>query len=314
MPSTKHEVLVDMFKSRPSLAAEVLRDYFEVSVDDDAVATARIISATLTEPRPPEYHADVVVSLGEPPEALIVIEPQLKFDAKKRHSWPGYLAVLFSKHCCPVYLLVVTPLKTLARRCAQPIKLGHPGFVLTPLVLGPEAFEPLTEPAAARASPELAVLSVMAHGRGPEGKAVAEAALSALLPELIGSECAIIYQDIVLASVKKTLRQALEKQMITNYEFQSETFRRLFAKGEAKGKAEGEAKGKADGRAEGEAKGKADGRAEGKAEAVMTVLRARGLRVAAKAKRRIVACTDLDQLDQWLVRAVTVESAAKLFD
>ncbi len=46
----------------------------------------------------------------------------------------------------------------------------------------------------------------------------------------------------------------------------------------------------------------------------MTVPRARGLGVAAKAKRRIVACTDLDQLDQWLVCAATAESAAELFD
>ncbi len=185
MPSTKHEVLVDMFKQRPSLAAEVLRDCFEVHVDDGALATARIISATLTEPRPPEFHADVVVSLGEPPEALIVIEPQLKYDPDKQYSWPGYLGVLFSKHRCPVYLLVVTPGRATARKCAEPIDQGHPGLVLKPLVLGPEAFEPLTEPAAARASPELAVLSAMAHGRGPKGKAVAEAALSALQLESI---------------------------------------------------------------------------------------------------------------------------------
>ncbi len=46
----------------------------------------------------------------------------------------------------------------------------------------------------------------------------------------------------------------------------------------------------------------------------MTVPRARGLGVAAKVKRRIVACTDTAQLEKWLVRAVTVESAAELFD
>ncbi len=287
MLSTKHEVLVDMFQRRPGLAAEVLRDCFDVHVDDRALAAARVISATLTEPRPPEYHADVVVALGEPPKALIVIEPQLKYDPDKRFSWPSYLSVLFGKHRCPVYLLVVTPFKTVARRCAQPIKLGQRGFVLTPSVLGPEAFEPLTEPAAARASPELAVLSVMAHGRGPKGKAVAEAALSALQLESIDPKRATIYLDIILASVSKALRPALEEQMSTSYyQYQSEMFKRPFAQGKA----------------------------DGKAEDIMTVLGARGIKVTAKVKRRIVACTDLAQLDQWLVRAVTVESAAELFD
>jgi len=65
-------------------------------------------------------------------------------------------------------------------------------------------------------------------------------------------------------------------------------------------------RGKAEGKAEGEAKGKA----EGKAEDILAVLRARGIRVPAAAKRRILAEQDLATLDGWLLKAVTATRLA----
>lgn len=40
--------------------------------------------------------------------------------------------------------------------------MGHPGFVLRPLVTGPDAIPIITDEQVAREDPELAVLSVMA--------------------------------------------------------------------------------------------------------------------------------------------------------
>ena len=57
---------------------------------------------------------------------------------------------------------------------------------------------------------------------------------------------------------------------------------------------------------------KAEGLAEGKAEAVLSVLRARGLDVGEQVQNQILACKDLEKLNQWLVRAVTVERAEDL--
>jgi hypothetical protein len=45
--------------------------------------------------------------------------------------------------------------------------------------------------------------------------------------------------------------------------------------------------------------------AEGEARAVLTVLEARGVAVPAEVRERILACTDLAQLDRWLHRAST---------
>ncbi|MGI5416327.1 hypothetical protein [Actinomadura luteofluorescens] len=58
----------------------------------------------------------------------------------------------------------------------------------------------------------------------------------------------------------------------------------------------------------------AEGKAEGEAESVLKVLDARGLSVSDAMRGRILACTDQEQLDQWLVRAATAEHADHLFD
>ena len=52
---------------------------------------------------------------------------------------------------------------------------------------------------------------------------------------------------------------------------------------------------------------------QGEARAIFTVLEARGLEVSIEARERISVCTDVDQLDEWVRRAVTVESIEELF-
>jgi hypothetical protein len=107
-----------------------------------------------------------------------------------------------------------------------------------------------------------------------------------------------LYHDVVLATLGDAARTALEQLMATGYEFQTD-----FAK-----------KHQAIGRAEGEARGRAEGEARGKAEGVLRVLDVRGLAISEAERERILAATDLALLDQWLVRAVTAEDAAEVFD
>jgi hypothetical protein len=56
-----------------------------------------------------------------------------------------------------------------------------------------------------------------------------------------------------------------------------------------------------------------EGEAQGKAQSVMAVLEARGLDISAEARERIYGCTDIDQLDAWVRRAVAVDKADELF-
>ena len=72
----------------------------------------------------------------------------------------------------------------------------------------------------------------------------------------------------------------------------------------------GEAKGRAEGWAEGEAKGEAKGRAE----ALLALLRARGLTVPQEVCAQIRACMDIDVLDGWITRAATAASVDEVVD
>ena len=70
--------------------------------------------------------------------------------------------------------------------------------------------------------------------------------------------------------------------------------------------------------AEGMAKGMAQGVVEGElrraAASVLTVLEARELSVTAEVRTRIEGCQDLEVLQHWLTRAVTVASADDVFE
>ena len=166
MPSMLHEALILLFQNRPTLAPELLRD--ALGVDVPPYTEARIESAELKQIVPTEYRADLVVLLVDGrPVMAIVVEVQLGPDDDKRWTWPIYLAALRARLRCPVTLLVVTHTASTTRWASQPIDLGHPGFTLRPLVLGPNAVPFVTSEAAAALAPELAVLSAMAPPIAP---------------------------------------------------------------------------------------------------------------------------------------------------
>jgi hypothetical protein len=64
---------------------------------------------------------------------------------------------------------------------------------------------------------------------------------------------------------------------------------------------------------QGRAEGRTEGRTEGWSRSVLIVLRARGLEVPDEVRDRITTCTDLDQLNTWLLRACTASSIDDLF-
>ncbi|MDC0711989.1 hypothetical protein POL68_26210 [Stigmatella sp. ncwal1] len=291
MASMQHEGLLLLFRHRPSLAPELLRDALGFSLPP--WSEARVESAELTEVVPTEYRADLVVLLLEgKPVFAIVVEVQLARDEDKRKTWPLYLTSLRSRVGCPTALLVVAPDASVARWCAQPIELGHPGFILRPLVAGPDAIPVLTDEQAARRDPELAVLSAMAHGHAEVGAAIAHTVLAAV--EGLDAERIRLYVDLTLSSLNEAARHALEALLQSgHYEYQSEFARKYVAQGLEKGREEG--------------------LQEGERAALLEVLDARGLSVDAEARQRILACTDLPQLKLWLRKAVTMQSVQELF-
>ena len=188
-----------------------------------------------------------------------------------------------------MFLVVVCSDRAVAAWCATPIVVGQPGLVLTPLVLGPRQMPVVTDPEWARRSPQLAVLSAMAHGGGPDQKMVLEALLAAL--DVLDRDHANLYADVVLAALPEAARDYLEGCMsTTTHRYQSDFARRYFDAGEAKGEAKGEAR------------------------AVLAVLGARGIEAPAGVRERIEACTDLEQLETWIRRAATARTVDDVFD
>jgi hypothetical protein len=233
MPSVPHDALVTLFRNRPTMAPELLRDVLHADVPPfDHV---RIGEASLGEIVPTEYRADLVLLLeGASPgevHAALVVEAQLRRDNDKRWSWPVYLTNLRARVRCPVVLLVV-----------------------------------------------------------------ANDAAVATWASRLDDERSRLYADLVLQSVHEGARAILEALMASgNYEYQSDFARRYVAQGRDEGRAEGEAK----------------GRAEGRAQAVLDVLRVRGIDISAEMRERILSCTESALLDAWLERAVTAKSVIR---
>jgi hypothetical protein len=63
MPSMAHDSLVDLFKNRPSLGAELLSEALGVALP--SYTEARLVSIDLTKVRPAEYRAVVVLLLDD---------------------------------------------------------------------------------------------------------------------------------------------------------------------------------------------------------------------------------------------------------
>lgn len=285
MPSHLHEMIIEMFRERPALAADLLGGPLGVRVP--AYDRARLASGELTDVVATEYRADAVVTFTtRDTEVLAVVtEVQLRADARKRRTWPAYVATLHARLGCPVMLLVLCPDPAVAAWAANPIVVGEPGLVLTPVVLGPGDVPVITDPALARLHPELAVLSALAHGARPDRQPVFDALLAAL--DVVDHDHASLYADVVLTVLPTAARDYLEALMTaTNYQYQSDFARRYFERG----------------------------RATGEARAVLAFLEARGIEVPADVRESITDCTDVDQLDVWVRRAATADKAHDLFD
>ena len=243
MPSQLHEALLLLFRNRPTLGPELLRDVLHVELPP--YTEARIESAELNDVQPAEYRADLVVLLSNGVPVLgIVIEAQLAPDERKRFVWPVYVANLRARLEVPVCLLVVTADEATARWAARSIELGG-GNRFIPLVLGPSGVPEITDEVAARADPELAVLSAMAHGQDPDSGKAAQIALVAQMASLgLDEDRSRLYFDLVLASLSEAARRELKTMDPAKYEYQSEFAKRYVAQGRVEGKVEGELKGR----------------------------------------------------------------------
>jgi hypothetical protein len=290
MPSLIHEGVIALIRDKPAFAASLLREL--LNVDVPRFDEARLTEAALNELVPVEYHADAVVLFvdfidNNKPVFGTIFEVQLQRDDRKHFTWPLYAVAARARYECPFVVTAVTPDPAVARWAGQPIDLGD-GMIFRPRVMGPDGIPQVTDHDRAVREPQLAVLSVMAHGGGDVETAVsiARAAVNAVLP--LPEEQRLLYSVLIERALSEAARKVMEMEPQIE-KFFSEAHRRSYDRGKAEGEATGEAK------------------------ALMMILKRRGMTITDEQQRQIVACTDLATLDRWLDRAFSVTSVDELF-
>jgi hypothetical protein len=233
MPTISHQVLVSLFRECPALVLHL----FELAAKRPLPSgvTARLHAAQVTDLKPPEYSADAVylVEGEESVEDAFVVEVQLTPSETKHASWLQYVATLHRSLRVPVTVLVFALTDDMARWCEAPHSYDRVGNTFRPWVIGPRNIPRITDFEQARAFPELAVLSVAAHGHEPGAEAIAIPAWRASL--YLDNQPATRYADFITVWLNESARRALEEYMATQgYEFQSEFARKYAKEGEQK--------------------------------------------------------------------------------
>ncbi len=287
MPSAIHEGLVLLFQANPGLAAILLGEVLGIELPEYSEVVEG--TSSFSEMKPPEYRADSVAVLkrADGSTALtVIVEVQLDRKERKKRDWLGYSAAASRQPGSEACVLVVTPDEKVAKWAREPLRHGLIS-TYAPLVIGPEQVPLLRSVEEAKARPFLAILSAVAHGRDEVEQAVraADLAREALVLLADGD----VYFDLVKAMLSEPSRKAFE-MLARTYEYQDQSLRESFHKGVAQGEARGEAK------------------------AILSVLEARGISVGEAEKSAIMGCTDSEQLDGMIRKALTVASASELLD
>lgn len=306
MPLPWHDALRNLITTDPAAAVALLQAA-GVEMPDGLTLSAG--PYTFSDRVSNDFYPDNTVTVGPEHDractVIVEIERALSTDKLEQFAIKATAVSLETRK--DVQVLVFTrDLDTTAWRDPIIVRRGGLSHVLRPVIYGRRDLPRLTDPKQIAADPASGVLAVFGHGDDPE---VAEAFAAAM--EFFPEEQGTYYTEWAYDCGPSLFRNIMEARMATtdwpvSTPFAKHHYGRGLAEGKAEGMAEGEAKGKAEGEAKGEAKGEAN--------AILTVLATRGIAVPSHHAETILACTDLDQLQQWLTKAVTATTVDDLDD
>jgi hypothetical protein len=308
LPSVTHQALASLFRDNPALGLRLLQSATGASLP--AGAQARLHAAQFTDLRPPEYAADAACLIeDEAGKAIgaLITEIQLSPDELKPPSWLSYTATLHRALLVPVTVLAVAVTEEMERWCARPYPYNHLGSTFQPLVIGPSAIPRITDIEQARALPELALLSVAAHGREPDAEPLGITAF--LATGALDTERGARYADVITMWLSDAARRALEEFMsLHGFEFQSE-FAKRYA---AEGRKEGIKEGIKEGHKEGLKEGLEEGHKEGQRKSLMKLLTLKFGELPDAILQRIRAADDA-HLERWTERILVAGTIDDVF-
>ncbi|MEV1061532.1 hypothetical protein [Streptomyces sp. NPDC050263] len=295
MVGSSHEALHRIFQKDPALLTRALQQVLHVPFPEPHDFAA--LNVDLTEIEPIERRVDTLLR-AETDEGtyLLVVESQSQPDARKRRSWPYYLAYLLEKYRCDPVLIVVTQNSATARWAAEPIRVGvrgMPSMTVQPFVLGPDNVPVIADEREAARNVTLAVFSAMTHGRGPKAAGILES-LAAALRTIDEDSAAVLVQFVDSCLADPQAKQMWRDLMTTMQYF----WRHPLAE-EVRG--------------QGVEQGIEQGKISNSVEMTLNILRWRGIEVPDHVRERVESCADLDQLTVWSERAVHATVADDLF-
>jgi hypothetical protein len=245
MPSFPHEILVDFARKRSEVIRKLLQHCGDVALREDlehAIGEPR--SSDLSQVVPIEYLADnVTLFRDDAGEHLLVavVEVQEHVDPNKQWTWPVYSTVARATFHCPCVLMVIAMEPRIAR-WARAILDNLCADVYFHFVVISSADVPhIIDPAKAKETPELAVLSAIAYPT----LEVAQAALAGI--EGLPDDRAHLYYDVILNGLSEATRNQLEST-VQQYPYRSDFARKNYALGEASGHEKGLEEGREAGR------------------------------------------------------------------
>lgn len=284
MPSIDHETPIELIRHSPLLAVDVVRRFTGLAVE--GAVDVELAPTDLSVVVPSQFLADsvaVIKNARGTPLLAVVIEPQGRSAITKQYSWPVYVCATRKAHQCDAVLMVVCWDKDEAGECGKTISTGHPGFELTPFVSAPgsplrqgeSVFEPLSGPYWTLYEGYMRYID-MDTDQGQE--AILQAARQ--VPEPNRKSCI----TLMLAAASEAARRAMEAKMAT-VAYRNEFIESFVDQGVARGLAD----------------------------AILEVLRVRGIEVTVPDIERVSACSDLEQLHAWHRAAVTASTADEVF-
>ncbi|MFF1662342.1 hypothetical protein ACWGLJ_30745 [Streptomyces sp. NPDC055898] len=291
MVSSSHEAMHRIFQEDPGVFARTFRTLGLPFPEPVAVS---LMPTDLTEIQPLERRVDTLLRIDAAggDSYLLAVEAQGKKDRGKPGSWAYYVAHLYAKYRLPPLLLVTCQDRSTAEWAAETVVIGPtawPTLSLRPLVLGPHNVPVFTDVDAAARDIPLATLSAITHGKDPNAGAILKALAAAL--QTVDEDTAMIFAELTELGLGSAPASQIWRDLMSvdlSF-FRSETSQRL------------------------RSEGRAMGRAEGRAEDILRILSKRGIAVSEQVRERVVSCSDLDVLSEWLDRSLTAEVAEDLF-
>lgn len=288
MPSISHDGPIDVIRKNKDMTIDLVERVTPIKLPGRETIRVDLGSTDASNVVPDEFKADMVTVIRDKesgkPLLIVVIEPQGREDEEKRLSWPAYLANLRAAHKCrSAVLLVICWDEKEAEKCRKAIPMGHPGFVLVPIVIGPGS-----GPMLDGAGPWLTILAAAMRAHSLDTDTRRRTVLDAIRDTKSNTSDTRTLLAIILAIASPDELAALEALMETK-DYKNDFLDRI------------------------EARGKEQGLALGEGKALLLVLKSRGIEPTSAQHDLVIDCTDADQIEKWLQRASTAASADDVF-